>query len=137
MTTARDRRAQRATPPQPPARQPIRPRRSTYGLVRATYEDDDGKRWMVLVPKGRESEASMGIVLGPPDVSTLGLPPAVAFRLHNELFDRGIIELTDATKRTQEIFAALQAAYRIDVVRVLSLYAAQEGGDLDHETDAR
>jgi len=69
-----------------------------------------------------ETDVSLGIILGPPDVCALGLPDEVAVRLHNELFNRGLITSKDIKGRAQEVFAAIQAAYRVDTAAVLSLY---------------
>ena len=69
-----------------------------------------------------DSEACMGIPLGPPSLEHLGLPLAVEVRLHNELFDRGLLTARDAQRRFKEIFAALQAAYGVDQARILGAY---------------
>lgn len=91
-------------------------------LVRAKYQDDEGRWWVVLVPPGHEDEASMGIPVGPPDLASLGLPEAVEVRLHNQLFNRGLLTARDLKGRGQEVFAALQAAYRVDQGAVTALY---------------
>jgi hypothetical protein len=79
-----------------------------------------------MVPPGREADAALGIVLGPPDLTGLRLPEAVAVRLHNELHSRGLLTEQDARRRPAEVYAALQAAYRTDVAALLSIYAAQD-----------
>lgn len=144
MTTPRDRKAPQRPTAAPVAAGPTahqadarRARQAAVGLVRAVYEDDDGRRWTVLVPPGREADASMGIVVGPPDLGALGLPAPVALRLHNELQGRGLLNSSDLRGKQPDIFAALQAAYRVDVAAVLNLYARaeQEGGDGDHPTN--
>ncbi len=84
------------------------------------WEDEDGLWWLVMVPPGQDG--AMGIPVGPPDLSELHLPADVAARLHNQLFHRGLITKRDLRGRTQEVFAALQAAYRVDVVAVTGLY---------------
>ncbi len=92
-------------------------------MRRAEYTDETGRQWATMLPDGAEDEAAeVGIPLGPPDTSDLGLPEDVAVRLHNQLFARGLLERKDLKGRTQELFAALQAAYRLDVVRLGSLY---------------
>ena len=91
-------------------------------MVRSSYQDDEGRWWAVLVPPGHEGEASMGIPIGPPDLESLGLPEAVEVRLHNQLFNRGLLTARDLKGRGQEVFAALQAAYRVDQASVTALY---------------
>ena len=91
-------------------------------LVQTTYEDPDGRLWAVLVPVGEEDEAAMGIPLGPPDLTPLGLPLEVEIRLHNQLYRRGLFTLRDVRRRGPEVFAALQAAYHTDVAAVTGLY---------------
>lgn len=102
----------------------------TSGLLRVTYTDDDGRRWAVLVPPGHEDEAALGIVLGPPDLSELGLSVAAHTRLHNELFDRGLITAEDVRGKAHLVFGAIQAAYKADTAAVIRLYQqqGQEGG---------
>lgn len=90
--------------------------------MRTDYQDPEGRWWAVLVPPGHEDEAPMGIPVGPPDLSPLGLPEAVEIRLHNQLFQRGILTARDLKGRGQEVFAALQAAYRTDFAAVTALY---------------
>ncbi len=94
----------------------------TESLVRVDYEDEDGRMWAVLVPEGHEAEASMGIPLGPPDSTSLGLPRETAIRLHNQLFSRGLFTRRDLRGRTREVFAAIQAAYKADVAAVTGLF---------------
>lgn len=98
-------------------------------MVRVTHEDASGRRWTVLVPAGREDEAERGIVVGPPDVGALGLPEAVAVRLHNELHARGLLDKRSMRGKRiiEEIRAAVAAAYRVDVNGVLALYEPTKG----------
>ena len=91
-------------------------------MVRADYQDDEGRMWAVLVPLGHEGEASMGIPIGPPDLSPLGLSPAQEVRLHNQLFHRGILTAKDLRGRGKDVFAALQSALQVDVATVTGLY---------------
>jgi hypothetical protein len=77
---------------------------------------------MVLVPEGQQSEAHMGIPVGPPDVSSLGLPQDVAVALHNQLFHRGLLTPKDLRGRAPEVFASLQAALKVNTAAIVSLY---------------
>lgn len=89
---------------------------------RMTWEDDSGRKWTVLVPAGHPEEAERGMVIGPPDLSALGLPEPVAVRLHNELHARGLLTLGDLRGREREIGAALQAALHVDTAAIVSAY---------------
>ena len=90
-----------------------------------TYESADGRKWVVLLPlEAPESQASMGAIVGPPDLSPLGLPDEVAVRLHNELFNRKLITVNDLRHRMPELTAALQLAFRADAQALHALYAS-------------
>jgi hypothetical protein len=91
-------------------------------LIKAVWVDDKGRKWLRQVPVGHEDEAQFGIELGPPDVSGLELPEAILIKLHNELFNRGLITWLDVRQRPQEVQAALQAALKIDTGAIMSLY---------------
>lgn len=89
-------------------------------LVRAEYTDETGRQWITLVPAGQEENAAIGIPLGPPDTRILGLPEETDIRLNNQLFRRGLITKRDI--RGQDLFAALQAVLRVDMVTLVNLY---------------
>ena len=90
---------------------------------RATWTDEEGRRWHVLLPAGApDEEAPHGLLLGPPDLSELGLPPEIEIRLHRALEARGLITAEDARRRPQDITAALQSAFRVSAQRVQALY---------------
>ena len=92
-------------------------------LVQAEHVDSDGRYWAVLVPEGEEENAVMGIPIGPPDLSGLGLPLGIEVNLHNQLYRRGLLTLRDVKGRRQnEVFAALQAALKVDVIKVTALF---------------
>lgn len=92
-------------------------------MIRAKFTDETGRRWAVEIPEGVPlSEASRGIVVGPPDTSGLGLPEAVAVRLHNELCDRELYTLRDVRRNHGSLQAALQGALSLDVGRILAAY---------------
>ncbi len=111
------RRVVKTTPAEAP-----RKRREGGVMVRANYQDDEGRMWATMVPLGHEEEASMGIPIGPPDLSPLGLPPAQEVRLHNQLFNRGILTSKDLRGRGKDVFAAIQSALQVDVAAVTGLY---------------
>lgn len=102
-------------------------RRSTIGdggtaLIEVEYVDDADLKWRVLIPEFDKVHPERGIVVGPPDLLFLDLPPEVHKRLHNSLYDRGIIRASDLRRRGREVFAAVQFAYRVDVARVTEAY---------------
>ena len=91
-------------------------------LVGVDWKDDDGLWWRVWVPADKPEDGALGIPVGPPDTSPLGLPVEVQRRLHNQLHRRGLITKRDLRGRAQEVVAALQVAYRVDAVAVMALY---------------
>lgn len=94
-----------------------------------SYVDAEGRRWVVNLPNGvPDSDAHMGLHVGPPPLTALGLPLDIEVRLHNQLFSRGILKLNDAKARRPELFAALQAAYAVDGERLLTLFAEASNG---------
>jgi hypothetical protein len=87
------------------------------------YEDEDGFLWLVAIPDDApDSAASMGVPIGPPDLSSLNLPLETARRLNLQLHARGLFTAKDLRKRHHEIFAALQAALRVDTTTIVNLY---------------
>lgn len=95
-------------------------------LKQVLFVSADGRRTQVQVPEDAPAaNYHMGIVVGPPDLRVLGLPTALECRLHNELHDRGLLQARDIRRRPGEVFAALQAALRVDVAAIANIY---EGG---------
>ena len=92
-----------------------------------TFTDNMGRKWLVTLPDDApDVAASMGPRIGPPPLDELGLPTDIEVRLHNQLHDRGLFTLRDALKRRIEVFAALQAAFRVETEAIISLY--RQGG---------
>lgn len=88
-----------------------------------TFTDEMGRRTERFVPdSANEITYAFGAVIGPPDLSSLGLPEETMVRLHNQLHDRRILTPADFRRRRDEVFAALQAAYRVDVQTLETLY---------------
>jgi hypothetical protein len=97
------------------------------GLRRATYTDETGRRWAVMLPEGAsDDDADIGIPVGPPPMDALDLPERVAVVLHNELHDRGMLTLQDASRNRHELHAAIMAAYKVDAESVMAQYRANE-----------
>lgn len=93
----------------------------------AVKEDEKGRKWLVLIPDtAPDSEAQMGIVVGPPSLDSLRLPEHIAIKLHNGLFDRGLFREQDVKQRRQEVVSALLHAIGADVRRVVNLYSEVE-----------
>ena len=90
----------------------------------ASYTDDEGRQWAVQLPDGvPESDAEMGIPLGPPSLAPLGLPLEFEVKLHNQLFGRRLFTHRDVKARRMDILGALQAALKVDIVAIAHLYA--------------
>lgn len=67
-------------------------------------------------------EYHQGLVVGPPDLARLNLPENIEIALNNELFVRGLITKRDTIKGRQEIFAALQAAFKVSIDKIMECY---------------
>lgn len=94
------------------------------GLREVVYNDQQGRKWLRGIPEALPDwQAINGIPLGPPPLDDLGLPLEVEVRLHNQLFDRRILTERDARQRSNEVFAALQAAMRVDIQRIMAIYS--------------
>lgn len=91
------------------------------------YKDETGRKFAVWLPDGMpESEARLGIHIGPHDISELGLPEDISVRLHNELFDRRIFTSKDARARKAELVGAVMSACKATAERIQEIYIAQE-----------
>lgn len=99
-------------------------------LRRTSYVDAEGRRWAVDLPAGApDSDAPLGLHVGPQPLTELGLPLETEVRLHNQLFSRGILTVNDAKRKRADLFAALQAAYAVDGERLIQLYADAINGN--------
>lgn len=93
------------------------------------YTDDKGRLWRVRVPDDCPTDRySEGIAIGPPSLDRLGLPEEVAIRLHNQLHGRKLYTRRDVMRRPADVFAALQATYRVDMQRLQTLFMEEQGG---------
>lgn len=96
-------------------------------MKRVTFTDERGRNYEADLPAGvPESDAAMGLVIGPPPLDDLDLPDDVATRLHNQLHARAIFTLRDAKARRQDIQGAIQAAIKLDVQKIVDAYTAHE-----------
>lgn len=93
-------------------------------MRRADWEDSEGRLHAVTLPDNApDSAVEAGVPIGPPSLTDLRLPKATEVRLHNALFHRGILTERDARLRLQDVQSAIASALRVDVHRVLALYA--------------
>jgi hypothetical protein len=103
-------------------------------LQRVSYIDPNGMKKVVLLPEGApESEAARGIPVGPPDLSSLGLPYETQVRLNNELHARGIIDEFSATRGRQDIVLALMSVFKVDANSIVELFVGKDESNA-HET---
>src|SRR5881392_3875623 len=102
-------------------------------LKRASWTDTEARKKVVLIPE-ESNQAEMGIPVGPPDLSELGLPLELEVRLNNELAARDILTPIEALKGRAEISSAIQSALRVDVDRIIQAYT---GPDFKNAKPAR
>jgi len=96
---------------------------------KTSYVDALGRHWMVALPDGvPDSDAKLGVHLGPPPLDDMALPVETQTRLHNQLFARSIFTFDDAAGHRAELLAAIQAAYAVDGERLIELFAASRNG---------
>lgn len=92
-------------------------------MSRVTYTDPEGRKWARFLPDGiPEKEARKGAPLGPPSLESLELPLALEVRLHNALFNRGLLTLEDVNRRPNEVAGAIMSALKLDAQTVMALY---------------
>jgi hypothetical protein len=72
------------------------------------------------------------IVEGPPEglVDALNLPEPFATKLHNSLYERGLLRYEDIVKHPRELQGALQEALQLDIQRLTEGYFKYSGGSL-------
>lgn len=91
-----------------------------------TYTDERGRQWLVQIPdRAPDSDASMGIVVGPPSLESLELPEEFEIRLHNALYARNLFREGDVRRRRPEVVGALMVAFRLTAGRIVELYSSQ------------
>lgn len=99
----------------------------TNGLRDVTYKDTEGRLWARRIPTSApDSEAEFGIPIGPLPLDGLGLPVELEVRLHNEFYARRIFTEEDIRKRRGDAQAALLAAARLDLERILAVTSEKE-----------
>ena len=97
-----------------------------------SYTDIKGRMWRVKLPDGvPDSDAPLGIPVGPPPLEELGLPEDIEIALHNQLFSRRIFTVKDIKRNRADALAAIQGALKLDVEKLHSLYLIYENGHND------
>lgn len=89
------------------------------------YIDEDGCKYKTLIPDDApDSHAELGIIVGPPDLSALGLPLEFEVRLNNLLYARGFFTASDVARRREELIGVWQAVLNADVQSLIAVYIA-------------
>ena len=85
----------------------------------------DGRKYKAYISPDEQNGAY--IIIGPPEtlMETLGLPEPLATRLHNILYDRGILKYADAVK-PRALVGALMDALQIDAQLLAEAYLKLE-----------
>lgn len=82
----------------------------------------DGRKYKAFLSPDEQSGAY--IIVGPPEglVDSLGIPEPFATRLHNTLYERGIITGQDASKKHKEVIGAVQETFMVDAQRIVEAF---------------
>lgn len=109
-------------------------------MRRSSYEDSDGRKWAVWLPEGvDDSDASMGLPLGPPSLERLGLPLELEVRLHNNLFAKELFTWGDVQRNRVAIASAIRAMLSPTTEHLLTLYyeagLESSGASADNQKD--
>ncbi len=88
-----------------------------------SYTDKEGRKWATqLTDDAPDSDASKGLLLGPPSLESLGLPLEIEVRLHNQLFDRELFTVRAVKASRESVIAAVMKAIRVDAQKVIDLF---------------
>lgn len=90
--------------------------------MRVNYKNERGYKYLVEIPDEFQDEPELGIIIGPPDLESLGLPENYEVKLNNQLFDRQLFNWSDVRRRPDDIRAALKATLRVDEQAIIRLY---------------
>ena len=92
-----------------------------------SYTDDKGRQWMVSIPDDSpNSDANLGIPIGPPSLQGLNLPEHLEILLHNALFIRKIWTSKDIKHRRAEVIDAIKSVYKTDAEKIYVCYLEYE-----------
>ena len=90
------------------------------------HTDTTGRIWVTSIPDDApDRHASMGVPVGPPDISGLELPEPLAVRLHNALVERDILTWRQFRRNRQAVLGALKWALRADIQGLEAIYRAE------------
>ena len=97
-------------------------------LKKIEYVDELGRHYLMTLPDDApDSEAGVGVPVGPPDVvDILDLGEPFATRLHNELYRNKLWTMNDVRRDTKKLFGILQRLLKVDVHRIIDAYAQLE-----------
>lgn len=90
--------------------------------MKMEYKNKKGCKYIVDIHPDFQDEPELGIIIGPPDLESLGLPKKYEVALNNQLFDRKLFTWADVRRRPEEIRAALKAVFRTDELTIMNLY---------------
>jgi hypothetical protein len=100
-------------------------------MKQVKYTDLIGRVFLVELPDNApEEHAEMGAIVGPPDLSGLGLPLEMEVRLNNSLYARGLFTSRDIRRKRGELLAVWQSVLQTDVVKLANLYEGVPSGRL-------
>lgn len=90
------------------------------------WTDERGMKHRVTLPsRANNDSAPRGILVGPPDLSTLRLPEDIEVKLSNELASRGLFQYSDISRHRDQAQAAILASIRLDVDLLMAAYFNQ------------
>jgi hypothetical protein len=113
-------------------------------MKEAHYTDKAGRMWATQLPDNApDTDAELGIPLGPPSLEGLHLPEELEIRLHNELYARRIFTHQQAKANKLNVQAAMQSTLKLDVLHIVEIYRNTENsytdgnseGEEERETD--
>lgn len=98
-------------------------------MRRAIWTDPSGRRWTTEIPDDApDSDAEIGVPIGPPSLDFLDLPEALAVRLHNALHDRGLLTYEDVRRRRPDVSSAIISAAKLGVGEIVDGYHREAVG---------
>lgn len=96
-------------------------------MKETNYIDSEGRNWMVKIPDSApNSDAPLGIPIGPPSLQELDIPTNFEISLHNELFLRRIFTSKDVKRRRADVIDAIKSAYKMDAEKIYVHYLKWE-----------
>lgn len=98
-------------------------------MKEVAYTDLSGRSWLVKLPdNASNTDAPLGIPVGPPPLESLGLPEDIEIALHNQLFSRHIFTSRDIKRNRANVVAAIQGALKLDVEKIYNFFLTYENG---------